>query len=150
MGKTQQEVPTFRLESVTTYLRFWGGVDPSSGIPQVVTSRDPKRDARRLPPSAIGFDYYDIINMKVVMDGRTIKTRTEPINVSKDFYIDAVLLSLEEVRQLASKRDRVGLLRFMNQRGYTRILRYRGPLNAWSYDGFIGFDPARHELVSSH
>ena len=67
--------------------------------------RDPQTVANSAPGKARGFTLYDIVKAVVIVDEETVTLTSSPRNWSKTYYIDATLLSKDEVTEQYGKNS---------------------------------------------
>ncbi|MFZ1258381.1 MAG: hypothetical protein WAQ25_02835 [Candidatus Saccharimonas sp.] len=124
---------------VTTYIVYkMPGMLCTEEFVMVVGTRDPKRDATNAPAGAFAFFYFDIVNAMVEVDGEYINTKSDRRNVSKTIYLEATVLSYEEVEALPGNHEI--LLGNMRINGYSHVVRC-------NTGNFQPFNPELHAVL---
>lgn len=127
--------------TTTTYVAFQ---HPGSFFPEEsfvkVASRDTNRDAVEAPKNAFAFFYFDIATTVMNVAGERIETASGRRNISKTYYIDAELLTSDQVAALPG--DNRILLSNMRANRWDPIARCRT-------GNFQPFEKDKHELVTT-
>jgi len=109
---------------VTTYAEYlYPGVFLPEEFSAEVPERDPQKVAREAPDGVFAFRFYDIATTTVTVGGEEIETRSERLNQSGRYYIDAEKLTAADVEALPG--DHSILLSNMRGNGWDPILRCR-------------------------
>jgi hypothetical protein len=129
------------LATTTTYVAFQhpGALFSEESVVKVMT-RNPERDAVKAEGSVFAFFYFDIVTTVVDVAGERIETASGRRNISKTYYIDAELLTSDQVAALPG--DNRILLRNMRYNGWDSIVRCRT-------GNFQPFEQDRQEMVST-
>jgi hypothetical protein len=110
--------------TTVTYVRYLTpGVFYPEDYARIATGRDAARIAREAPGDVFAFEFYDIVTTTVTVDGRDVELRSNPINKSGLYYIDAEKLTSAEVALLPG--DHSILLANMRGNGWDPVLRCR-------------------------
>lgn len=124
--------------TTTTYVAYQiPGVLYSEETVEKVDVRNPQQAAKSAPNNAFAFFYYDVVKTVVDVEGKRIGTASSRLNISKTYYIDAELLTDDQVAALAGDND----ILLGNIRG-GGIVRCRG-------GNFRPFEADKHELVTT-
>jgi hypothetical protein len=105
-----------------------------------VDARNPQQQANDAPESAFAFFYFDIVSATVSVQGEPIGTSSDRLNISKTYYIDAKLLTSDEVAALPG--DHNILLSNMRCNGWDPIVLCRT-------GNFQPFAENDHELLTT-
>jgi hypothetical protein len=106
-----------------------------------VDARDPQQAIADMPEDAIAFYYFDVISTVVEVDGRAVELKSGGLNRTKEYYVDAKLLNLEQVKALPGSHDE--WLDRMKVNEWSRVIVPRIPSTIVSYR------PNERELIES-
>jgi len=110
--------------TTTTYVAYQHpGSFFSEETVKPVNARNPQQQADDAPDSAFAFFYFDIVTTVVDVECERIETTSGRRNISKTYYIDAELLTSNEVAALPG--DHSILLSNMRGNGWDPIVRCR-------------------------
>lgn len=102
-----------------------------------VRVRDVYETAKAAPKDATGFLFYDILTITVESDGVQVELKSEMLNASTHYYIDAEILDRDAVRQMNKP------ILLANMGATNKLLRNRRGLYQMVWD-------SDYELVSTH
>lgn len=105
-----------------------------------VDARNPQQQANDAPDTAFAFFYFDIVTTVVNVEGERIETSSGRRNITKTYYIDAELLTSDQVAALPG--DHSILLSNMRGNGWDPIVRCRT-------GNFQPFEEDKHELLTT-
>lgn len=105
-----------------------------------VNAPNPQQQANDAPDSAFAFFYFDIVTGVVNVEGERIKISSGRLNITKMYYIDAELLTSDQVAKLPG--DHSILLSNMQGNGWDLIVRCRT-------GNFQLFEVDKHKLLTT-
>lgn len=127
--------------TTTTYVAYqYPGSFFSEESVKPVVARNPQQQANDAPDSAFAFFYFDIVTTVVNVEGERIETSSGRRNIIKTYYIDAELLTSDQVAALPG--DHSILLSKMRGNGWDPIVRCRT-------GNFQPFEEDKHELLTT-
>lgn len=127
--------------TTTTYVAYQRpGLFFAEEYVKLVDTRNLQQQVNDAPDSAFAFFYFDIVTTVVNVEGERIETSSGRRNISNTYYIDAELLTSEQVAALPG--DHSILLSNMRSNGWDPIVRCRT-------GNFQPFDEDKHELLTT-
>jgi hypothetical protein len=110
--------------TITTYVEYFY---PGSFYPETsavaVTSREPERVAAEAPEAAFAFRFFDRASLTVSVGRKDVQLRSDRLNESGRYYIDAEDLTMADVAALPG--DHKILLANMRSNGWEPVVRCR-------------------------
>lgn len=113
------------------------GVDESAVD---VAVDNPQQDAQDASMHVFAFYYYKLTHFTAVVDGQVMFVTSDRHIISKRYFIDGRVLTIEEIRKMDGVTD---LLRTMESNGWKAVVRLR------YCDKMMEFDPEKDEIISS-
>jgi hypothetical protein len=127
--------------TTTTYVAYQHpGILFTEESVQPVDARNPQQQANDAPDGAFAFFYFDIVTTVVNVEGERIETSSSRRNITKTYYIDAELLTSDQVAALPG--DYSILLSNIWYNGWDPIVRCRT-------GNFQPFEEDKYELVTT-
>jgi len=106
-----------------------------------IADRTPEVHARELSSDVFAFFYYDIVTCVMNIGGEHVELKSERLNVSDMYFVDAVAFTRE---QLESEPHSSGACKLMDESSKTMAIR-----NRFGNFETNGFDPERYQIVSA-